>query len=79
MIIPVWSIHHDWKNYPNPEIFDPERFNGDEKQSRPGVFLPFGDGPRYCLGRFKNAIGTAKNKLNIRGLLPVGKSVLSPP
>lgn len=52
VIIPVWSIQHDWKNYPNPEVFDPERFVGDNRHSRPnGVFLPFGDGPRHCLGK----------------------------
>lgn len=50
--IPVWSIHHDWRNYPNPEVFDPERFLGKNKQSIPnGAYLPFGEGPRYCLGK----------------------------
>lgn len=52
VIIPTWSIQHDWKNYPNPEVFDPERFLGDKKHSEHnGTFLAFGDGPRYCLGR----------------------------
>lgn len=50
--IPIWSLHHDWRYYPNPELFDPERFNDNSKQSRPhGTFLPFGDGPRYCIGK----------------------------
>lgn len=54
VVIPIWSIQHDWKNFPNPEVFDPERFMGDHKHSRPsGTFLPFGDGPRFCLGRFE--------------------------
>lgn len=54
VIIPVWSLHHDWRYYPNPEVFDPERFIGENKQTRPNsVFLPLGDGPRACLGKNK--------------------------
>ncbi|XP_065207592.1 probable cytochrome P450 6a14 [Planococcus citri] len=50
--IPVYSIHHDWKYYPNPEKFDPERFNAENKLSRMnGTYIPFGDGPRYCIGK----------------------------
>lgn len=53
VVVPVWSIHHDPKIYPNPDHFDPERFMGDNKHSRrSGVYLPFGDGPRQCLGLF---------------------------
>lgn len=49
---PILAIHHDPKYYPNPEQFDPERFN-DENQSRltPGTYLPFGAGPRNCIGQ----------------------------
>uniref|UniRef100_A0A8D8C418 Probable cytochrome P450 9f2 n=2 Tax=Culex pipiens TaxID=7175 RepID=A0A8D8C418_CULPI len=49
--IPTIAIHHDPKYYPNPEKFDPERFN---EQNRPninlGAYLPFGIGPRNCIG-----------------------------
>lgn len=52
--IPIYSIHHDADWYPDPEIFDPDRFspdNGGVKKFRDlGVFLGFGDGPRMCLG-----------------------------
>ncbi|KAK7580557.1 hypothetical protein V9T40_001186 [Parthenolecanium corni] len=51
IIIPIWSIHHDGRHYPNPEVFDPERFTGENKfKQRNGVYLPFGDGPRICFG-----------------------------
>ena len=52
VIIPVWSIHHDWRNFPNPECFDPERFLGESATTiRHGSFIPFGDGPRNCIGK----------------------------
>lgn len=51
LIIPAYSIHNDPKYYPNPGTFDPERFSAEEKAKRPkGTFMPFGDGPRTCIG-----------------------------
>jgi cytochrome P450 len=52
-IIPIYALHHDPKYYPEPERFDPERFNEDEKAKRNHyVYLPFGEGPRICIGKF---------------------------
>lgn len=54
VIIPVWGLQMDPEYYPNPEVFDPERFNDENKNSRPDfTFLPFGDGPRMCIGTAK--------------------------
>lgn len=47
----VYSIHKDKKFFPNPNKFDPERFNDDNKQNiHPGAYIPFGVGPRNCIG-----------------------------
>ncbi|XP_045626009.1 probable cytochrome P450 6a13 [Procambarus clarkii] len=49
--IPIYSIHRDPDNYPDPERFDPERFSPENKASRSQlVYLPFGSGPRNCIG-----------------------------
>lgn len=53
IVIPVAGIHYDSKYFPNPEKFDPDRFSDDNKSSIvPGSFLPFGVGPRNCIGTY---------------------------
>lgn len=46
--IPIFSFHHDPRYFPNPDQFDPERFNPDNK-STVKYYFPFGIGPRQCI------------------------------
>lgn len=64
VLISVYAFHHDEDFYENPEEFVPERFNNDGiKDFRmAGVLLPFGDGPRVCLG---NKFGIYEAKVAI--------------
>jgi cytochrome P450 family 6 len=50
--ISIMGLHHDPKYYPQPEVFNPNRFTPAQKLTRsPYVFLPFGLGPRNCIGK----------------------------
>ncbi|KAF5285132.1 hypothetical protein FQA39_LY16821 [Lamprigera yunnana] len=49
--IPILGLHYDAEIYPNPDEFDPDRFSEEKKKERSSfVFLPFGAGPKTCLG-----------------------------
>lgn len=50
--ISMLGIHMDPEYFPDPLTFDPERFNDENKRSRPSsVYFPFGDGPHVCIGK----------------------------
>ncbi|CAK9813265.1 Cytochrome P450 9e2 [Anthophora plagiata] len=47
----IYGMHRDPKYFPDPETFDPERFNKERVASiNPYTYIPFGVGPRKCIG-----------------------------
>lgn len=54
LTIPLYAMHTDPNYFPEPEKFDPERFS-DENVDKivPLTYIPFGSGPRNCIGKHK--------------------------
>ncbi|XP_061455314.1 cytochrome P450 3A24-like [Rhineura floridana] len=50
-MIPAFVLHHDPEYWPEPKEYRPERFSKESREAiDPYVFLPFGAGPRNCIG-----------------------------
>jgi cytochrome P450 len=51
ILIPIHAIHHDTRFWPDPETFDPSRFEPERARRRHrSAYLPFGGGRRICIG-----------------------------
>lgn len=51
IFISIIGLHHDPNIYPNPDVFDPERFLTENNKINDGTYIPFGRGPRNCIGK----------------------------
>lgn len=49
VILPIYALHRHKKLWSDPDRFDPARFAPGHQTDR-FAFLPFGDGPRICIG-----------------------------
>lgn len=71
VLIPAGAFHRDEDFYPEPEKFDPERFSPEQVAARDSVeWLPFGDGPRNCVGirfgQMQTSVGVAQMIRNFK-------------
>lgn len=51
--VPIFAIQNDEKYFPNPQKFDPSRFFDENLKGKTFVdwpYMPFGEGPRNCIG-----------------------------
>ncbi|KAG5873952.1 putative cytochrome P450 4d14, partial [Gonioctena quinquepunctata] len=78
----IYGCHHNPKFFPEPEKFVPERFERDEIP--PFAFLPFGAGPRICIGKkysmieMKCCISKIVRKFHLIPAIPEHKLELVP-
>jgi len=75
-LIPVQVMHHDPRWFPEPLAFRPERFALDAlalPRAR-GAYLPFGTGPRVCLGQH-----LAMSEMTVIAAMLLQRFTLSPP
>lgn len=50
VVIAPYTLHRSARYWQDPERFDPDRFAAEGAKNNP-AYLPFGDGPRVCIGR----------------------------
>jgi cytochrome P450 len=51
VVVFIYGVHHSPQYWENPESFEPDRFSkAKEKLHTPFAHLPFGAGPRGCIG-----------------------------
>lgn len=50
VIVSVMGMHRDEDFFPNADSFDPDRFSDERHDYDENVYMPFGVGPRNCLG-----------------------------
>jgi cytochrome P450 len=52
VLIPFFSLTRDTRYWTiDPELFYPERFQGEDKNHHPYALIPFGGGHRQCIGQ----------------------------
>lgn len=49
VILPIYALHRNHALWDDPDVFDPDRF-ADPVQIKRYAYLPFGHGPRICIG-----------------------------
>jgi len=83
IMVPIWDVHRDPENWPDPDVFDPERHSPCSPRAarHPLALMTFGAGPRKCIGmRFgllEAKLALARLVCSFRLSLPPGSP--SPP
>ncbi|XP_059477802.1 cytochrome P450 6a2-like [Neocloeon triangulifer] len=50
VVIPTWAMQNDPKYFENPRDFYPDRYEDENLLKNNFVYMPFGEGPRQCIG-----------------------------
>jgi cytochrome P450 len=62
-----YLLHRTDRFWPNPDVFDPERFAPADKPNKDRPYFPFSLGPRRCLGEYFSFL---EMKIHLGLLLP---------
>lgn len=74
--ISTYAMHRDPAFFPDPERFDPERFNAEREAQIPKhAYLPFGAGPRVCIG---NVFALMESRILLATILQRWRLTLAP-
>ncbi|NTZ82886.1 cytochrome P450 [Burkholderia metallica] len=73
-MLPLQLMHLDERWFPEPHAFRPERFADDAPALPRGAYMPFGTGPRVCLGQH-----LAMTEMTVVAAMILQRHVLSVP
>ncbi|KAH8268598.1 hypothetical protein KR026_009903 [Drosophila bipectinata] len=49
-VISLIGMHRDAEYFPDPLSYQPERYLDENKDFKQAAYMPFGEGPRHCIG-----------------------------
>ncbi len=50
VLVPIYAIHRHARRWEDPHVFDPDRFAPGKPAPHRFAYMPFGGGPRICIG-----------------------------
>ena len=69
IIISLTGVQTDEENFPDAKTFDPERFLEPNKNKfNKDAYMPFGNGPRSCLGEFLKLHPNIECSIHVSGM-----------
>ncbi|XP_055619718.1 probable cytochrome P450 6g2 isoform X2 [Toxorhynchites rutilus septentrionalis] len=79
VLVPIYAIHRDPKFFPDPLRFNPERFAKENLDNIvPCSYMPFGVGPRTCLGSHFGTLQVKVAVVRILSTYRIGRSESTP-
>jgi len=51
IVLSLFGMHRDPDYFPDPLLYDPERYLEENMNYNPVAYMPFGEGPRHCIGK----------------------------